>query len=393
MKLLHLITSMNPKTGGVCAAVRDIIFGVSHLGLNDVVSFDSPDAPYLNDYDFKVVALGKAKTVWACNPKLVPWLLENLGNYDVVIVHGLWLYHSYAAVRAWKKYKKTHTAFPKLFVMPHGMLDPYFQRAKERKLKAPRNEIYWRLIENNVINSADGILFTCEEEMLLARTTFGNYHPKREINISYGVQSPPAYTETMTAAFAEKVPQWNGKPFILFLSRIHEKKGVDLLIKAYNNIGKDAVCHVSTELPQLIIAGPLESDYAKEMQNLAENNQNIIFAGMLSGDSKWGAFYNCECFVLPSHQENFGIAIVEAMACRKPVLITDKINIWREIAGENGGLVCNDTENEVFEQLKKFLSLHPETKATMGENAFRAFEKCFSIENAAKKLIDAIFAA
>lgn len=386
---------MNPKGGGPCQGIRNSIPEMKKSGVeNEVVCLDLPNSEYLGKDNFVIHTIGTSKNLWGYSKNLLPWLLKNFEKYDAVIVHGLWTYHSYATVKAWKKFKKQNIKFPKLFVMPHGMLDPYFQTAKGRKLKAIRNWIYWKIIENKVINSADGVLFTCEEELLLAKNPFKPYFPKKELNIGYGIEPPPVFLEKMTAAFAEKVPAWNGKPFILFLSRIHEKKGVDLLIKSYNKLQKDAPSPLERAeegLPQLIIAGPLGSNYAKEMQKLAENNNNILFAGMLNGDSKWGAFYNCECFVLPSHQENFGIAIVEAMACKKPVLITNKVNIWREIASENGGFIANDTEEDIQMLLNKFLTLSKKEKTIMGENAFHTYQKYFSIEKAAEKMIETLW--
>ncbi|MDR0559194.1 MAG: glycosyltransferase [Prevotellaceae bacterium] len=384
MKILRIIVSMNPESGGPSQGIRNSISEMKKLGVeNEAVCFDS--TCYMDCNDFIIHTLGDGKTAWNYNKKLIPFLLKNFHRFEAVIVHGLWQYHSYAAVRAWKKYKKANKIYPKLFIMPHGMLDPYFQRAKERRLKAVRNWVYWKFIENKTVNSADGILFTCEEELRLAREPFKPYKPKQELNVNYGIQSPPCFSEKYTMAFTEKNPAWNGKPFILFLSRIHEKKGVDLLINAY--------CKLQTDfknIPQLVIAGPAESEYAKKMKKLAENNADILFAGMLNGDAKWGAFYSCECFILPSHQENFGIAIVEAMACGKPVLITDKVNIWREIAGENAGFVGEDTEKSTVNMLKKWFSLSSEEKCEMQKNALRAYQKYFSIEQSAEKFINAL---
>ena len=382
MKILHLTSSMNPKGGGVCQAIRDIIYGISLIDnniVNEVVCLDNADEYFLKQDIFKIHALGKGKTSWNYNKNLFRWLEKNIENYDKTIVHGLWQYQSYAVYSLWEKRTFQY------FVMPHGMLDPYFQLAKERKLKALRNELFWDIIEKKLVNNASALLFTCEEEKLLAKKTFTNYFPKKEQVVGLGIDSPPPFFEKMTTAFTEKVPQWNRKQFILFLSRIHKKKGIDLLIQTYNKLQTEIL-----HLPQLIIAGPVESDYALEMQKLAQNNKNILFAGMLSGDAKWGAFYNCECFVLPSHQENFGIAIVEAMACRKPVLITNKVNIWREIESGSGGLVANDTEEEIYKQLKTFLFLSEKEKTQMGENAFCAYQKYFSIEKAAEKMIEAL---
>lgn len=386
MKILRVIASMNPEHGGPGQGIRNSIPEMKKHGVeNEVVCFDAADAGYLGKDDFIIHAIGEARSPWAYNKALVPWLIENFERFDVVIIHGLWLYHGYATYKAWKKYKKKYKKYPKLFVMPHGMLDPYFQKAPDRKLKALRNVVYWQLIEKNIVNNVDGVLFTCEEELRLAREAFAPYKPKKELNVSYGIQPPPAFKEGMTGAFSEKVIQWNKEPFLLFLSRIHEKKGVDLLVKAYLKLEGE-----NNLLPQLIIAGPLDSSYATQMQELAKPSNNILFAGMLGGDAKWGAFYNSQAFVLPSHQENFGIAVVEALACSKPVLTTNKVNIWREIEGGNGGFIETDTEDGAYNLLKNFVSLSYNQKEEMGNNAFTVYKTNFSIEEAAKTMLQEI---
>lgn len=384
MRILRIIPSMNPKLGGPSQGIRNSIPEFFKLGIyNEVVSFDDPEADFLGRYPFVIHAIGKSKTPWRYNKHFVPWLLARFNDYDVVIIHALWLYHSYAAIKAILAFRKSNTTSPRIFVMPHGMLDPYFQKATSRKLKALRNEIYWKLIENKVINQSDGILFTCEEELLLARTTFGNYRPNREINVGYGIQPPPTYRPAMQQAFATNLPSWNGESHILFLSRIHPKKGVDLLIKAYLKLEKE-----QENIPQLIIAGPgLNNDFGKEMLVLASASPNILFPGMLSGDAKWGAFYTSEAFVLPSHQENFGIAVVEALACETPVLISDKVNIWREIKDGGGGIVKTDTTESTYILLKEWLSLVEEQKQAYGKSAREVYLSNYTIEQAAKQFL------
>ncbi|CAM4144341.1 glycosyltransferase [Zobellia nedashkovskayae] len=386
MKILRIIPSMDPKQGGPCQGIRNAIPEMQKLGVeNEVVCFDKSDAPYLGQDSFTIHTLGETKTPWRYNDALIPWLLANFKKYDVVIVHGLWLYHSHAAIKAILSYRKHNSNSPKIYIMPHGMLDPYFQRAEERKFKALRNKLYWKFIENKVVNEVDGILFTCEEELLLARTTFPNYKPKNEINVGYGIQPPPIYNAGMKTAFSAGLPSWNGEPYLLFLSRIHPKKGVDLFIKAYLRLEKEL-----EQLPQLVIAGPENHAYGKEMQALAAASDNILFAGMLSGDAKWGAFYESQCFVLPSHQENFGIAVVEALACAKPVLISNKVNIWREIEKENGGIVKEDTEEETCKLLKQWLVKNDVEKTEMAAKAFTVYQEYFTIAQAAQQFLKGI---
>jgi glycosyltransferase involved in cell wall biosynthesis len=111
---------------------------------------------------------------------------------------------------------------------------------------------------------------------------------------------------------------------------------------------------------------------------------------MINGDVKWGALRTAEAFVLPSHQENFGIAVVEALACSTPVLISNKVNIWREIAEQNGGFVEEDTPAGTERLLARWLELAPEQRASMASAGPGIFEQYFHIDSAARKLHEAL---
>lgn len=376
---------MDPVHGGPSQGIRNSIPEHSGMGIvSEVVCLDSPSAAFLGKDPFKVHAIGQASGPWAYSKALLPWLLLHLQEFDVVIVHGLWQYHGFAVRKAFSTIRqKTPLAkLPRLYVMPHGMLDPYFQKADGRKLKAARNWIYWKLIERKLIEAADGVLFTTEEELSLARTTFSPYKPKSEINISYGVKAAPANNESMRLAFLEKCGNVAGNNYLLFLSRLHEKKGVDILIQAYKILQEEGMT-----LPKLVIAGPgLDTPFGQSLTTMAAANKDIHFPGMLTGDAKWGAFYGCEAFILPSHQENFGIAVVEALSCGKPVLITKQVNIWREITNSNAGLVADDTLEGTVGLLRNWLALDAEMRKQMNDNAFNSFNKKFSIEEAAAKM-------
>lgn len=388
-KILRVITSMNPENGGPCQGIRNSIPALKKLGVyNEVVCFDSPDASFLGSDDFTIHAIGPSKGPYAYCPLMQEWLLNNFDRFDAVIIHGLWLYNNYGTYAAWKKYKNknANAPAPALYVMPHGMLDPYFQKAPERRVKAVRNAIFWALFEKKAVNGATGVLFTCEEELLLARQTFKNYLPNKELNVGYGIQYPPEYTTAMEEAFIDKCPEVSNKPFILFLSRIHQKKGVDLLIKAYLKLKEN-----NADIAPLVIAGPgLDTDFGQEIQALAKNDNNIYFPGMLTGNAKWGAFYACEAFILPSHQENFGISVVEAMACSSPVLISKQVNIWREINNGNAGIIDQDTEEGTYKILLQWCNLTNDDKKQMGTNALTVFKENFTIEKAAAQMIDKI---
>ncbi|QYA25193.1 glycosyltransferase [Gramella sp. MT6] len=386
MRILRVIATMDPRSGGPCEGIRNSIPVQKKFGIeNEVLSFDSEGEDFINSSKFKIHAIGPAKAPYAYCAGLKGWLEENIESFNVVIIHGLWLYNSYGTYKLWKGLKKKNKKVPGLFVMPHGMLDPYFQRSKTRRFKALRNLIFWKLIEKRVVNGADGLLFTCEQELLLAKETFKGYNPKAVFNVGYGLQAPPSKKIKFLEAFLEKCPEIKGKSYWLFLSRIHPKKGVDLLIKAYLKLKKEV-----EEIPDMVIAGPgLETPFGKEIQKLGTHS-SIHFPGMLKGKAKWGAFHFSEAFILPSHQENFGIAVVEAMACTKPVLITDQINIWKEIETGNGGFISKDTEEGIFQMLKKWYNLSDLTKAEISLNAYKVYRDKFSIEKTALKMVECV---
>lgn len=399
MRLLHVIGSMDPASGGPCQGIRNSNPEMERMGVyREVVSLDSPDSDWLGIDDFPVHALGPAKGVWRYSGKLIPWLIENLGRFDVVIVNGLWIFSSFAGWKALRILKKKDVAgnasHPRMFVMPHGMLDPYFQHAPDRKIKALRNLFYWKFIEKRIINDATGVLFTCETELLLARKTFSSYHPKKEINVGYGIVAPPEFRPEMYSAFVEKCPGIKGKPYLLFLSRIHNKKGVDMLLKAYASI-LDTGDSSYQVLPKLVIAGPGENTpYGKVLKNMVGSSprlqEMVFFPGMITGDAKWGALYQCDAFVLPSHQENFGIAVVEAMACKKPVMITNQVNIWREIKNGGAGIIVDDSLSGTLEMLRQCIDMPASQKEIMGTKAYDVYRQHFHIKTAALSFYNAV---
>lgn len=401
MKILHIIAGMDPRKGGVGQAVRTMVASLAELGVeSETVCLDGPESAFLRDDDFTIHALGPGKGPWCYAPALLPWLTGNLGRFNAVIVHGLWLSHGFMIRKAMinlalnnKNNGRQSSVIPKLFIMPHGMLDPYFQKAKGRKLKAMRNWIYWKLIEGKVVNEADGVFFTCEDERKLAHEPFQPYQPKKEMVVGLGVLKPPPYNDSMKEAFLKSCPQVRSDSYIIFLGRVHEKKGVDLLVQAYAKLISEN--KYENLLPKLVIAGPgIETLYGQKIQHLISGTQKladyIFFPGMLTGAAKWGALYGSNAFILPSHQENFGIAVVEALACGKAVLISDKVNIWREIESGGGGVVRNDTIEGTLQMLEFWKGLPIGKKQAMSNQAKGIYESCFTVKSVTHSLIQAM---
>ncbi len=388
---------MDPKSGGPCQGIRNTIAAMKPLNIaNEVVCLDAPTAEYLGKDEFEIHALGPANNPWQYSKELIPWLLDNAKRFDAIIAHGLWLFPSYAVMKAVRVLRlKEGTHVIPWYVMPHGMLDPYFQKAKERRVKAIRNRLYWSLLEEKVVRSADAVLFTCQEELNLARTTFKKYQPKAEWNVGYGIQSPPVFEPDMSTAFSLSSGLGSNERYFLFLSRIHPKKGVDLLLAAYAEIlAKEE--REGRGMPKLVIAGPgISTDFGKHLAEMVDQNASlkghVVFPGMLSGNSKWGAFYHAEAFILPSHQENFGIAVAEALACKTPVLISNQINIWREIEKDNGGLVEEDSLQGTIKLLERWTAMSKDEQAQMRLSAETTYFNNFTISSNIEKLIGKLF--
>jgi glycosyltransferase involved in cell wall biosynthesis len=310
---------------------------------------------------------------------LKPWLLDNATRFEAVIVDGLWQYNGFAV---WQALRKTATPY---FVFTHGMLDPWFKR--RYPLKHLKKWLYWPWGQYRVLRDARGVLFTCEEERLQARQSFLLYRA-HEIVVSYGTPGPPPGSDpsAQREAFLGAFPQLRNRRFLLSLGRIHPKKGCDLLIAAFARVARR---HPDLNL---VFAGPDPDGLREELMAKAPHfdHTRVVWTGMVSGDAKWGAFRAAEAFMLPSHQENFGIAVVEAMACGTPVLISDKVNIWREIEAGGAGLVEPDTETGATHLIERWLALPDTARHAMAHAATQVFRSHFHVDIAAQRLHEAI---
>lgn len=380
MKILHVIASVNPKSGGPIEGVRQLHQPMMRANVEvDVVCCDAPDAPWLTNSGLsRVIALGPARFGYAYCANLLPWLRANSNQYDAVIVNGLWQHHGFAV---WRALAGSKTPY---FVFTHGMLDPWFKHTYP--LKHLKKWLYWPWAEYRVLRDARRVIFTCEDEKLLARESFGLYKVTEAVT-AYGTSNPPLESKELSEKFLNEFPALRGKRLALFLSRIQTKKGCDLLIEAFAKVAsRDSSLH-------LVMAGPDQEGWVAKLQAQASQlgiADRITWTGMLQGDMKWGAFYAAEVFCLSSHQENFGIVVAEALACGKPVLISNKVNIWREIEADNAGFIDSDTVEGTARNLERWLALSSDEYAAMATRAVATFKTRFHIDRAAQRLIEII---
>jgi hypothetical protein len=149
LKILHIIAAASPETGGPIQGIRNYEETLSNLGVDkDLICFNNPEE--ITSWGFpstlNVIGLGESQTGWQYNKALVPWLEANAAKYDSIILNGMWTYHTYATIKVINKLRRKSLSVPKVYLMPHGMLDPWFQKDKTRRLKAIRNYFYWHLI-------------------------------------------------------------------------------------------------------------------------------------------------------------------------------------------------------------------------------------------------------
>lgn len=374
MRILHIIGTLNPEAGGPTESVR-ILLSYGPIGYTgEVVTLDDPKAPYLQKIDFPVHALGPTRTKYGFNTRLLPWLRANRSRFDGVVVNGLWQYCGYAAWR-------TLAGNTPYVVFTHGMLDPYFKHAYP--LKHIKKWLYWVPAEYWILRDAYRVLFTSKAEKRLAEESFWlrKWNP---YIVPYGASGPPGEPEALRQAFLEKYPQIRNKRFLLFLGRIHRKKGCDLLINAFGQIA-----HEDPEL-HLVMAGPDQQHWSGALKEMARSYgiaSRVHWPGMLNGHSKWGAFLAAEAFVLPSHQENFGIAVAEALGCGTPVLLADKVNIAEDIVEDHAGIMETDTQEGTVNLLRRWIATPLEERQLMSRQAVDCFRRRYDMRENAKAII------
>lgn len=389
MRILQIIATLNPAHGGP-------IDGALRLGACweksghqvEYLTLDGSDASYLSDIGCTVHAMGgfsdatiiegpkSLRKRYGYAPAADKWLKSNINNFDYFIVHALWNYTTVISRKNLVKSKKPY------FVFPHGCLDPWFKKAYP--IKSLIKYAIWPLNEGILINNASAALFTTKEEMILAENCYHPYRLNGEV-VGFGCSTPPNYDEKYESAFRRTLPLLGNKKYLLFLSRIHRKKGCDLLIKAF--IG------IANEYPDidLVMAGPDQEGWQSELQKIIDDAKlsgRVHWTGMIEGNVKWGAYFGSEAFVLTSHSENFGIVVAEALACSKPVLITNKVNLWREVLELGAGLVENDTLDGASTLLETYLQMDEASVSNMRTNARLCFERNFRMQAAADNIIN-----
>lgn len=375
LRLLHLIRSVDAVHGGPAEGVRQSVRSARALGhFGEVLTLDAPQDACVAAFPATTHAVGRARGTFGWTRQLDLWLRERAAGYDALVVHGLWQYHGWAARRA-----ALATGRP-YFVFAHGMLDPWFRQT--HPLKHAKKQLYWLAAERAVLRDAEAVLFTTDEESRLAQTTFRPYTARHEV-LGYGLALDEVAQQATAEDFLQQHPPLRGQRLLLFLGRLHGKKGCDLLVEAFAAV---AARHPKLHL---VMAGPdpdgLQRPLLQRAQALGVAGR-ITWTGMLEGRVKWGALRAADAFVLPSHQENFGIAVVEALAVGTPVLVSTRVNIWQEVVHCGAGLAEADTLAGTERLLARWLALPAAELDALRAAARRCHDKHFRMEASMQRL-------
>lgn len=378
MRIAHVISSINPATGGTIESLKLRNRLYKKLGFEcEIITLDIVLKKFLKDKNLPRVRFsGKSRFKIINYFNLFKWLNKNTKSYDLIICDGIWEFINYVVYKCAIKNNINY------MVQIHGMLDPWFNK---KKLKYIKKLIYWWLVQYKVLKNSKAVLFTSIQEKHLARKS--NFFPYKFTEKIYGypnIKNP--YINNKGNSLINTYSYLKNKKILLYLGRIHEKKGLDLLLYAFKDVIK------FNKKIHLVISGPHKTDffYQKIINIIKKLNikNYITFTGPLYGKEKWDAFNACDIFCLPTHQENFGITISEALSSNKPVIITNKTNIWKIIRDSNSGFVSEDSIGGIKSSLKKWIMLDNKKYNKMCSASKTCFKENFSEEKVKFELKD-----
>jgi glycosyltransferase involved in cell wall biosynthesis len=367
LKVLHIIPSVASLRGGTSQAVIEIVGALRSQGIDAEIATTNDNGKDLLDvplYELtnQLAEYGNipirffprfspninALREFAFSRSLTTWLWQHINEYDLVHVHAIFSYASTIAM-AIARIRKV----PYLNV-PHGLLCKWsLQQSKLRK------QIYLNVIERSNLLHSQSLHFTTQqeqEEFNLLNLNIPNFI------LPHGVQIPTLIPDAQ-AQLRELLQIPTHFPILLFMSRIHPKKGLEYLIES---LGKLKEYNFA-----LVIAGSGEPDYVNQIQDLlvAQGiSDRTHLVGFVIGETKNLYLQGADLFMLTSHSENFGIAAIEALAAGMPVLITDGVAIAPMVKEKAIGYVTKLEINAIVSAIQEFFD-HPQIAKQQGDRA------------------------
>ncbi|MCX5661677.1 MAG: glycosyltransferase [Planctomycetota bacterium] len=354
LKVLHYLQAVRLEHGGVVRAVLDLGATLAGRGHEvTLVTVDGRDAPPEWSKPTPAGEQRRVPTLVAISrsESLRDQIKPFVEQASLVHLHGPWQRQNLVVAGLARKLGKPYV------LTPHGMLDDWSMSQKPIKKR-----VYHALFAKGLLERAAFIHCTAQAELDQAKRWFGR---------GRGVVLPYVVNFSAFATLPGPEPARRLFPVIaddrlklLFLSRLHIKKGVEALI--------DAAALLKKQGPDftLVIAGPGDPGYINQLKQRIERlglAGQTHLVGLVSGVDKTSLYQACDLFVLPTSQENFGLVLVESMACGTPVLTTRGTDIWREI--EAGGGIVRDANPATIADAVRELAADRPALAQRGKGA------------------------
>lgn len=374
LKILHVIPTLAPTSGGPTQVLLDLLKSTATSGCRVAVCTTdrgNPTTERLPESYFITLFSGAIDShifpvtlyLPLFSPLMRVWLKQNIQRYDLVHIHSLYRFPvTYAAWLA----RKTGVPY---IIRPHGSLDPFlYRQCRFGKVALPLKRMYERFFDIPNLNHAGAIHYTTREEA--ERASFLGLRAKPVI-VPNGIDWE-SYAELPTKGdFRKRLGMSEQTPLILFLGRINFKKGLDLLVPVFAFVAK------RVPLARLAIVGPDNEGYGLKVRRWCREQgiaDKVIFVDHLGPEQVKQAYVDADVFVLPSYTENFGMTVVEAMACGCPVVISDQVNIWREVQEEGAGVVVGLDPPQIADAICRVLGDKDAAKK-MGRRGRRAAQR------------------
>jgi len=376
MRIIHVIPYMHPAAGGPPVVVDQLsreLAGRGHqlrvlttdlFANGDRAWTTAQQRPYRLDV-FSAVA-GNRFGFSVGLGKQIPQVVRSC---DVVHIHTLWTFANIAAARACRG------ARIPFLVMPHGMLDPWaLSRSRWKK------RVVGALFQDQDLRAANCIHALNEREVDGVRA-YGLKSPVAVI--PNGIHFPDFEPLPPESVFRAAFPETRGKKLILFMARLHVKKGLEHLLHAWSRLYRQ-----SSEW-HLIIAGP-DGGFgmrAQELVNELKLKCAVTFTGNLQGNLRLAALSAADLFVLPSFSEGFSMAVLEAFACRLPALITPGCN-FREAVAAGAAIEVSPDPDDTEKGLRDLLSASDQEREAMGQRGRALVEKAYTRDGVTAQMLE-----
>jgi glycosyltransferase involved in cell wall biosynthesis len=380
MKVLHVIPSLVPKDGGPSFAMPLIASGLRRAGLEIDVATTAGrgEAALLNgDLTRPVTQDGvnyfyfrRQTEFYKVSRPMTRWLAQHIRKYDLVHIHALFSYAAYTASNLAIKNRVPYV------VRPLGVLNRWGMENRRRLLK----QLSFRLIEQRILTNAAAIHYTSRQEKLEAEHSGVT---TASVVIPLGIDTSAVQTGAASARFYEQFRIAEGREMILFLSRLDPKKGLDILLRAFREV------HEQRPASLLVVAGNGEIEFVAALKKLEAElgiAEHVLWTGFLDGADKLSALAAASVFALPSYSENFGLALVEAMAAGVPCVLSDQVGIAHDVEEMEAGAVVPCEAAPLASALLRLLA-EPDLRQRFSENALRLANERFSLQAMTSSLI------